>query len=87
MAINTHAPQRRQVTTGSLALGALVALFVALMVLFILGPLMWLGIHAFAGTWIFPNLLPDDWTLRWWQVVFNDSAWQWPCRTRCSSRR
>lgn len=74
MAINTHAPQRRQVTTGSLALGALVALFVALMVLFILGPLMWLGIHAFAGTWIFPNLLPDDWTLRWWQVVFNDSA-------------
>ncbi|WP_427170412.1 ABC transporter permease [Arthrobacter sp. 92] len=74
MAINTHAPQRRQVTTGSLALGALVALFVALMVLFILGPLMWLGIHAFAGTWTFPNLLPDDWTLRWWQVVFNDSA-------------
>lgn len=74
MAINTHAPQRRHVTPGSLALGALVALFVVLMIVFILGPLLWLGIHAFAGTWTFPNLLPDDWTLRWWQVVFNDAA-------------
>ncbi|MEE9095248.1 ABC transporter permease [Pseudarthrobacter phenanthrenivorans] len=49
-------------------------LFVILMLVFILGPLLWLGVRAFAGNWTFPNLLPDDWTLRWWQVVFNDGA-------------
>ncbi|GAC1511859.1 MAG: ABC transporter permease subunit [Pseudarthrobacter sp.] len=53
---------------------ALVVLFVVLMIVFILGPLLWLGVRAFAGTWTFPNLLPDDWTLRWWQVVINDGA-------------
>ncbi|MFH5880021.1 ABC transporter permease [Arthrobacter sp. NA-172] len=36
--------------------------------------MLWLGVRAFAGNWTFPNLLPDDWTLRWWQVVINDGA-------------
>jgi putative spermidine/putrescine transport system permease protein len=52
----------------------LVGLFVAFMLLFILGPLLWLGIRAFAGSWTYPNLGPDSWTLRWWQTVFSDHA-------------
>lgn len=65
---------RRPLTLDSIIRSALVGLFVVLMVVFILGPLLWLGVRAFAGNWTFPNLLPDDWTLRWWQVVVNDGA-------------
>ncbi|UUL75438.1 ABC transporter permease subunit [Pseudarthrobacter sp. Fe7] len=64
----------RPLSPGSIVQSALVALFVVFMVVFILGPLLWLGVRAFAGTWTFPNLLPDDWTLRWWQVVISDHA-------------
>lgn len=74
MATNIHARPDRHLSPGSLVLGVLASLFVIAMVVFILGPLVWLGVHAFAGTWTFPNLLPDDWTFRWWQVVFNDKA-------------
>lgn len=37
---------------------------------FILGPLIWLGMHAFATRWRYPDLLPEGWTLDWWRVVF-----------------
>lgn len=78
MALPTGSPvasrTRRPLTLDSIVRSALVGLFVVLMVVFILGPLLWLGVRAFAGNWTFPNLLPDDWTLRWWQVVVNDSA-------------
>ncbi|MEO7235986.1 MAG: ABC transporter permease [Lapillicoccus sp.] len=47
-------------------------LFVLVMGMFILGPLGWLGIRAFATSWTYPNLLPDGWTLQWWQSVFAD---------------
>jgi putative spermidine/putrescine transport system permease protein len=53
---------------------ALIALFVVFMVLFILGPLVWLGVRAFASSWTYPNLGPDAWTLRWWGTVFSDHA-------------
>jgi putative spermidine/putrescine transport system permease protein len=53
---------------------SLVLLFVLAMIVFILGPLVWLGVHAFAGSWTYPNLGPDSWTLRWWQTVFTDPA-------------
>lgn len=78
MALPTGSPvasrTRRPLTLDSIVRSALVGLFVVLMVVFILGPLLWLGVRAFAGNWTFPNLLPDDWTLRWWQVVVNDGA-------------
>lgn len=78
MATTTGSPAasrtRRPLTLDSMVRSALVGLFVVLMVVFILGPLLWLGVRAFAGNWTFPNLLPDDWTLRWWQVVVNDGA-------------
>jgi putative spermidine/putrescine transport system permease protein len=43
--------------------------FVALAV-FIFGPLVWLMIWAFAGTWYYPSILPQHWSLSWWQSVF-----------------
>jgi len=54
--------------------GPLSWLFFLLMVVFILGPLAWLGIRAFAESWTFPNLGPDGWTLRWWSVVLSDET-------------
>jgi putative spermidine/putrescine transport system permease protein len=63
-----------RIRTGSLASKTLIGLFILFMVVFILGPLLWLAIHAFAGTWTYPNLLPDQWTLRYWGSVFTDQA-------------
>jgi putative spermidine/putrescine transport system permease protein len=51
-----------------------ILLFVFLMAVFILGPLLWLAVHAFVSTWTFPNMTPDGWTMRWWKDVFADSA-------------
>jgi putative spermidine/putrescine transport system permease protein len=50
--------------------------FMFVMALFILGPLVWLGIHAFVTNWTYPNLRPDGWTMHWWTKVFDDSALQ-----------
>lgn len=59
---------------GTITGKALVIIFVVFMVVFILGPLLWLAVHAFAQSWTFPNLWPSGWTLRWWQTVFSDKA-------------
>jgi len=59
---------------GSVSGKVLIGVFVAFMVIFILGPLLWLAVHAFASSWTFPNLWPNSWTLRWWQTVFSDHA-------------
>lgn len=39
---------------------------------FVLGPLLWLGVRAFATNWTYPNLAPDGWTLDWWRRVLQD---------------
>ncbi len=39
---------------------------------FILGPLLTLLIWAFAGTWLFPNLLPE-FSLKWWYYVLGNT--------------
>ena len=39
---------------------------------FILGPLLTLLVWAFAGTWLFPNLLPE-FSLRWWVFVLGNA--------------
>ena len=62
-------------SAARLTVGApLTVLFFVLMVFFILGPLVWLGVRAFAESWTYPNLGPDGWTLKWWSVVFSDST-------------
>lgn len=43
---------------------------VALLFLFIFGPLLWLVLWAFAGVWHYPSLLPQKWSLAWWRQVF-----------------
>jgi len=50
----------------------LTAVLLALLGVFILGPLIWLGVRAFATSWSYPSLGPDGWTLSWWQAVFDD---------------
>ncbi len=51
----------------ALVLGAFLALAA-----FILGPLLTLLIWAFAGTWLFPNLLPE-FSLKWWAYVLGNA--------------
>lgn len=49
-------------------------LAMALLMIFILGPIIWLGAHAFASDWKYPNLYPTGFTTEWWSKVFLDSA-------------
>lgn len=51
------------------ALGAVAAGLVAL---FVLGPIVWLMLHAFATEWVVPKLWPEGWTMRWWGQVLGD---------------
>lgn len=51
---------------------ALTVAAVALIGLYVLGPLLWLAPHAFATTWRSPSLLPDGLTLDWWGEVLGD---------------
>lgn len=53
---------------GRLAL----AVFLILLALFILGPIVWLALQAFALHWHYPNWTPQSWTLQWWRTVFNN---------------
>ena len=65
-----------RVKTSSRAVKIFMYIFMFIMALFILGPLVWLGIHAFVTNWTYPNLRPDGWTMHWWTKVFDDSALQ-----------
>ncbi|SDT17796.1 ABC transporter permease [Microlunatus soli] len=48
----------------------LTVIFIVALLIFIVGPLLWLAIRAFATSWTYPHLLPDGWTLKWWRTVF-----------------
>lgn len=54
--------------------GVLVVVFGMALAVFIVGPLVWLAVRAFATNWTYPNLAPDGWTLKWWELVFSDNA-------------
>lgn len=49
-------------------------LFLAALAVFILGPLLSLILWAFAGQWFYPALLPDEFSLKWWSVVFGNRS-------------
>ncbi|NOU86666.1 ABC transporter permease subunit [Paenibacillus sp. LMG 31460] len=38
-------------------------------VIFFLGPLLNLAILAFTGKWTYPDILPHEWSLKWWTFV------------------
>jgi putative spermidine/putrescine transport system permease protein len=71
VALPTSVPRSRP-QVGRLVRSVLGAVAVLALAVFIIGPLLWLAAHAFATSWTFPNLLPDGWTLHWWQEVFAD---------------
>lgn len=54
-----------------IALKSLGGIVVALLTLFIVGPLIWLALSAFAERWRAPSLLPQIWTLKWWPDVIS----------------
>lgn len=57
---------------GTVARRVGLGIFVAVLAVFVLGPLLWLALRAFSATWHYPQLLPSHWTLRWWRKVFAD---------------
>ena len=65
-------PRRRRRTPGSYAGRALGALLVVALLVFMIGPLAWLAMRAFSGLWQFPQLVPHEWTIKWWRSVFSD---------------
>jgi putative spermidine/putrescine transport system permease protein len=64
-------PRRRR-SPASYAGHALGALLVLTLLVFMIGPLVWLSLRAFSGLWQFPQLVPHDWTVKWWSSVFKD---------------
>ena len=48
--------------------------FAVVMAVFMLGPLVWLAVDAFAGVWTYPDMFPSVWTTNWWNHVFGDST-------------
>ncbi len=52
----------------------LAVLFLAGLAIFILGPLLSLVLWAFAGQWFYPGLLPQEFSLKWWTVVFGNRS-------------
>jgi putative spermidine/putrescine transport system permease protein len=51
---------------------ALEAVVVVSLLVFMVGPIVWLGLRAFSGLWRYPQLLPNDWTVSGWSQVFHD---------------
>ena len=50
----------------------LLRLFAAALAVFIGIPLLTLVLWSFAGEWFWPNLIPTQWSLRWWQEVLEN---------------
>lgn len=46
----------------------------ALLIFWLVVPLVPLGIWSFAHGWRFPNLLPQEWTLKAWEYTFSDTS-------------
>jgi putative spermidine/putrescine transport system permease protein len=51
---------------------ALSVILVLALGVFLLFPLLTLIVWAFADTWRYPNVLPQVWSLRWWDWVFTN---------------
>lgn len=65
-----HERDRSERGAGRWVQRALSCLLALVLAFFILGPLIWLALWAFAGSWRYPSLLPATWTLSWWKTVF-----------------
>lgn len=56
--------------TKSLGVKLILLGFSIFMLLLIVGPLIWLALHAFAVEWLYPSYKPTGWTLEWFRRVF-----------------
>ncbi len=68
------APSARRVAATRLLGRIATAIFLLALLIFMVGPIAWLSLRAFSGLWQFPQLLPRDWTVKWWRSVFEDQA-------------
>jgi len=66
--------RRRGPTVRSLALRGLGAVLVVALLVFMVGPIVWLALRAFSGIWQYPQFLPSHWTVQWWRSVFADKS-------------
>lgn len=66
--------RRPRPTVRSLAVRGVGILLVVALLVFMLGPLVWLALRAFSDIWPYPRLLPSNWTLKWWHSVFADKS-------------
>lgn len=69
-----RANRPRRMTPWSMSMRVLGIVLVAALLLFMVGPLVWLMLRAFSGLWQFPQLLPSHWTLQWWRSVLDDKT-------------
>jgi putative spermidine/putrescine transport system permease protein len=56
--------------TKSIGVKVTLLAFSIFMLLLIVGPLIWLALHAFAVEWLYPSYKPTGWTLEWFRRVF-----------------
>jgi putative spermidine/putrescine transport system permease protein len=70
----SRTPTKLNLRSRSLISKIFINIFIIFMAIFILGPLVWLASRAFVTSWTFPNLLPDGFTLKWWQTVIGDTS-------------
>ncbi len=56
--------------TKSLGVKLILLGFSIFMMLLIVGPLIWLALHAFVVEWLYPSYKPTGWTLEWFRRVF-----------------
>ncbi|ANS73899.1 polyamine ABC transporter permease [Paenibacillus yonginensis] len=49
-------------------------LLLVVFVIFFMGPLLNLAILAFTGKWNYPDMLPREWSLKWWSFVLSQDG-------------
>jgi putative spermidine/putrescine transport system permease protein len=69
-----RAKRPRRLDVRTVATRVVGFVLVTALLVFMVGPLIWLSIRAFSGLWQFPGLLPNSWTLQWWRSVFDDKS-------------
>lgn len=62
---------RRRWRAGTVVRRAVEIIAALVLLLFIIGPIIWMGLSAFSAQWSAPALLPSKWTLSWWSFVFS----------------
>lgn len=73
-AVLPAARPRPRPTARSVALRSLGVVFVLALLVFMVGPILWLALRAFSNVWPYPRFLPSDWTMKWWHSVFADKS-------------